>query len=393
MNEPYDVIIIGGGIIGLSAAIAMHQRHCSVAIIDADSFSLNTENTRVYALNQASLDVLDGLHASPASQTPYQHMHVWDAASGAQIDFDARLTGMSQLGVIVEECALKQALLDQVHSRQIAMFPQQMVTHVQSDDTGVFIRTTGHALRAKLVIVADGAHSKTRELLGVNLTTWPYHQQAIVATVDTEKAHQNTAYQVFTALGSLAFLPLSNPHRCSIVWSTSSSHTRMLMALSDDEFAHHLTDAFANTLGTCHIQSRRFTFDLQMRHVKTYAGANWLLMGDAAHTIHPLAGLGLNVGLADLSSWLTLLNLKTHPAWSIKRLRAYQRQRKHAVWQTIVLMSGLKTLFTNPLPPIVALRGMGLTMCDQMSPLKRLLIEHATGMTSFRLMPKRLEKI
>jgi 2-polyprenylphenol 6-hydroxylase len=381
MNKSCDVIIIGGGIIGLSAAIAMHQRHYSVAIIDAGSLFNSTENTRVYALNQASLHLLETLQVA-VTQTPYQHMHVWDARSRAHIDFDARLVGASKLGVIVEETALKQALLEQIHTQQITLFPHQTVTYVHSDDTGVSLKTTGHSLRAKLVIVADGAQSKTRTLLGVNLTTWPYHQHALVATVETEQHHQHTAYQVFTSLGSLAFLPLSNPHRCSIVWSTSSSHARALMTLSDDEFAHQLTEAFAHTLGRCRIESRRLVFELNMRHVQTYCGANWLLMGDAAHTIHPLAGLGLNVGLADLSSWLMLLNPKTHPGWSIKSLRAYQRQRKHAVWQTIALMSGLKTLFTHPLAPIVTLRGMGLTVCDRVSPLKRLLIEHATGMNT-----------
>ena len=151
------------------------------------------------------------------------------------------------------------------------------------------------------------------------------------------------------------------------------------MTLSDESFSEALTDAFTAKLGACEVLGKRHQFPLTMRHTKQYSSSNWLLMGDAAHTIHPLAGLGLNVGLADLSSWLTHLDTNPQHAWSNKTLGAYQRERKHAVWQTIALMGGLKTLFANPLPPLTVLRGLGLRACNHLSPLKRLFIEHAAG--------------
>ena len=385
MNQAFDIIIAGGGIIGLSAAIAMQQRGYSVAIVDAGSLTVDTHapDSRVYALNQASQRLLTGLEIwqriDRSRVSPYSHMHVWDAANGAHIDFDARMTGTDQLGVIIEESIIKQAALQQATQLGIEFFRHCRISAVKTNHDNINLEADSQNWRAKLLIVADGAASTTRQLLGVSVTSWPYHQNAIVATVHTEQSHQHTAWQVFNPNGPLAFLPLIDPHQCSIVWSTSTTHAQRLMTLPDDAFAHELTRAFASKLGECQLMGQRHQFPLTMRHTKQYSGPNWLLMGDAAHTIHPLAGLGLNVGLADLTCWLAHLDIKKPHAWSHKILGAYQRERKHAVWQTIALMSGLKTLFANPLPPITLLRGMGLSACNHLSPLKRLFMEHAGG--------------
>lgn len=385
MNSTFDVIIVGGGIIGLSAAIAMRQRGFSVAIVDAGSLTVDvsTIDSRVYAINQASqrlltaLDIWPGVDESRASA--YSHMHVWDAANGAHIDFDARMMGTNKLGVIVEESIIKQAALQHATDIGVAFFPHSRITAVQSTQACITLQTEAQTWQANLLMVADGAGSTTRELLGVAITSWPYHQQAIVTTVRTQKPHQSTAWQVFNPNGPLAFLPLRDQHHCSIVWSTSSPHAKHLMELSDAAFSSQLTDAFAAKLGSCEMIGKRHQFPLTMRHAKQYTGSNWLLMGDAAHTIHPLAGLGLNVGLADLACWLTHLDTSKKHAWSNKILGAYQRERKHAVWQTIALMGGLKTMFANPLPPVTIVRGLGMNVCNHLLPLKRLFIEHAAG--------------
>ena len=385
MNAQYDVIIAGGGVIGLSAAIAMRQRGFSVAIVDAGTLTVDTRvtDTRVYAINQASQRLLNSLEfwqgVDKSRVSPYSHMHVWDGANGAHIDFDARMIGSNQLGVIIEESIIKQAALKQAQSIGVEFFPDCRINRLQLIDDRVHLRAESAEWQAKLLIVADGAVSTTRQLLGVSITSWPYHQHAIVATVRTEKPHENTAWQVFNPDGPLAFLPLVDSHQCSIVWSTSTKHAQHLMTLSDESFSEALTDAFTAKLGACEVLGKRHQFPLTMRHTKQYSSSNWLLMGDAAHTIHPLAGLGLNVGLADLSSWLTHLDTNPQHAWSNKTLGAYQRERKHAVWQTIALMGGLKTLFANPLPPLTVLRGLGLRACNHLSPLKRLFIEHAAG--------------
>jgi 2-octaprenylphenol hydroxylase len=151
------------------------------------------------------------------------------------------------------------------------------------------------------------------------------------------------------------------------------------MDLPEDVFAEQLTSAFAAKLGACSAADKRYQFPLRMRHAKCYSGPHWLLMGDAAHTIHPLAGLGLNVGLADLETWLALTDKNKGQISSTKMLGAYQRERKHEVWQMIALMEGLKAIFANPLSPVAALRGLGLRACNNLLPLKRLFIGQAAN--------------
>lgn len=385
MTSSFDVIVIGGGIVGLSAAIAMSQRGYSVALIDAGTLTIETTkvDSRVYAINNASQSLFQTLGIwdllDKARVSPYEHMHVWDAANSAHIDFDARIVGMDRLGTIIEESIIKQALLQHISTTNIALFPDCRITAVQPTADGVCIQTDNKKWQAKLMIVADGAASATRELLGVAVTSWPYHQQAIVTSIHTDKPHLRTAYQVFNPDGPLAFLPLANQHDCSIVWSTTPARAEHLMALSDEQFAEQIRDAFAAKLGNCKVVGKRHQFPLHMRHAKRYSGLGWLLMGDAAHTIHPLAGLGLNVGLADLNAWVQILNTDKENICSTKKLGMYQRQRKFQVWQMIALMESLKTIFSNPLSPLTALRGMGLRVCNGTVPLKRLLIEQAVS--------------
>jgi len=388
-KQQYDVIVVGGGIVGLTAALAMASRHFSVAVIEAGSLSARISNAslRVYAINHASKVLFEHLGIwSLMDETrisPYQHMHVWDSVSNKFIDFDSRVIASKDLGVILEESVIKQALLEKIAAeKKIACFPESTVEQVVCNEDGVTIRCGKKMWQGRLLMVADGAISPTRDLLKIPLSSWPYHQHALVATVSTEKEHRQTAWQVFNPEGPLAFLPLVDSHHCSIVWSTSPIRAQRLSALSDEVFNQELGKAFAHKLGEVALKSTRHQFPLIMRHTKRYAGNNWLLLGDAAHTIHPLAGLGLNVGLADVATWLSCMPASEAHPFTARALGAYQRERKHAVWQTIALMSGLKTVFANPLPPIVALRGLGLGLCNRLTPLKRLFIEHAAGRTN-----------
>lgn len=393
MSQSFDIVIVGAGVVGLTAAIAMQQRDFSVAVIDASSLPQDTRldrgsdnkstNLRVYAVNQASQLLLQTLNVwplvDPRDVSFYSHMHVWDAKNKAYIDFDARMVGSDQLGAIIEEAVIKNALIQKASAQGITFFPHSKVTQITTLDDGVTIHSDSSKWHARLLIVADGAASVTRELLGVPVTKWPYHQHALVATVHTEKSHQHTAFQVFNHDGPLAFLPMVDSHQCSIVWSTTAAKTLALIALPDLEFNQQLAEAFAGKLGACEVISPRQQFPLFMRHATQYVGSRWLLMGDAAHTIHPLAGLGLNIGLADVSAWVKTLDNNRCSPWAKPVLGSYQRQRKHAVWQNIVLMDSLKAIFANPLPPIAALRGLGLTLCNNSTLLKRFFIEQAAG--------------
>lgn len=387
MSQKFDIAVVGGGIVGLASALAMVLRGFSVALIDAGSMTVNLTKTdaRVYAINQASQDLLQSLgvwHDLESSRlSPYQQMYVWDAASGAHIAFDARMIAARNLGHIIEESVLKQTLLNalKLQKNGLSLFANTKIKQLKLNEESVSLFSDDCSWEAQLLMIADGGQSPCRQLLEVPLTSWSYHQEAIVALVSTEKSHQKTAYQVFNADGPLAFLPLTDEKLCSIVWSTTPAAAKELMALSDEEFNQALTKAFAAKLGEAKLEGKRFQFPLTMRHAKQYVGSRWLLLGDAAHTIHPLAGLGLNVGLADLATWLDCLEKGSKQFTAKKTLGSYQRQRKSSVWQTIAMMDGLKSLFGNPLSPVVTLRGLGLRLCNQFSPIKRFFIEQATG--------------
>jgi 2-octaprenylphenol hydroxylase len=386
MGQKFDVLIVGGGIVGLSAALAMAQKNYTVAILDAKALKadLSKPDLRVYAINHASETLLNKLGAwqylDMQRVSPYSGMYVWDGVTGAAIDFDSRLIAAQKLGSIIEESVLKQALLQHIQSQPgISLFADSPVDEVHTDLPGVKIYSQEKSWDGQLLMIADGAQSPTRQKLKVQVKTWPYRQEAIVASVRTEHSHQHTARQVFNPDGPLAFLPLAHDKQCSIVWSTDTSRARQLMALDDAAFNTALHSAFSGKLGEVEVISPRHSFPLHMRHVNQYAGADWLLLGDAAHTIHPLAGLGLNLGLADLSSWINCMDTMKNRSFSKKQLGAYQRERKNAVWQTIMLMEGFKRLFSHTAAPILSLRGLGLRACNNLSPLKRLFIQHASG--------------
>ncbi|QBR82951.1 2-polyprenyl-6-methoxyphenol hydroxylase [Legionella israelensis] len=385
MNQTFDCLVAGGGIVGLTAAITMSTQGYSVAVIDSGSLTADTSkpDPRVYAINQASKELLQQLgvwqYMDENCISPYQQMHVWDAANNAAIDFDSRIVATNHLGVIIEESVLKKALFLRIREQDgIHLFPESSIDSVIHNNL-ITVGVAHRQWQGQLLVVTDGAHSPTREKLNVSLNSWSYHQYAIVATVEVEHKHQQTAWQVFHADGPLAFLPLTDSHQCSIVWSSASAKAKALMSLPEDEFNEKLTDAFCRKLGQTKLISKRHQFPLTMRHVKQYSGSRWLLAGDAAHTIHPLAGLGLNLGLADIACWLEeIKGLKSTPDFS-KALASYQRQRKTEVWKMIFVMDSLKTLFGHPLPAVKVIRGIGLHCFNQFKPLKRFLIHQAMG--------------
>lgn len=383
MSHQFDVVIVGGGIVGLAAAIAMTQRNYTVAVADARSIMEITPSNRVYAINQTSQRLLTQLEVwqqlDEQQVTPYEGMFVWDQISRAHIEFDSRMINSNRLGYIVEENTLKESLVARAQKLGVTFFEDFRVTRVKEQDKNVLIFAKDEQLQAKLLMIADGANSSVRELLRVPLREWSYHQKAIVATVETEKDHEQKAYQVFAQGQPLAFLPLKNPNRCSIVWSVSPGNAQRLLNLSERAFAEELVSTFAHKLGKTKLVSKREQFPLHMRHAKQYAGTRWMLLGDAAHNIHPMVGLGLNLGLADVQVWDKLLENTAHNRWTEFSLAAYQRQRKHAVWQVILMLEGLKMLFSNPLSPVVALRSLGLGVCNQLPLLKRFFISQAAG--------------
>jgi len=375
----YDVLVVGGGVMGLSAAIAMKQRGYHVALCDSgdiDETSLG-DSMRVYAINQASVALFKALDIWGKTHTsaPYRNMSIWDAKSKGAIDFDARMQAQDALGFIVSESDLKRALILKAKAIEVCLHAGTEVNTCTEHPESMEVE----GLRAKHVIIADGANSKTRELLKVPMVTKPYEQDALVATIEVEKPHKQTAFQVFHPKGPLAFLPLANPHHCSIVWSYPAKDIQQLKAMPEEKFSEELERTFSSKLGTTKLLSKRISFPLYMRHVQQYVGRRWLVMGDAAHTIHPLAGLGLNLGLADLVAWLNIVDEQGPKAWQPRYMQAYQRARKYEVSAVIALMQGIKSTFATDTSLFAVLRGTGIGAINKLPPLKRAMMRFASG--------------
>lgn len=379
----FDVIIVGGGVVGLSAAVLMDSLGYKTAVIDKKEIEIqaNDDSNRVYALNKASLQFLDTLkilsNIPEGGLAYYRNMFVWDEKNKAHIQFNSKIIADNSLGAIVKEPDLKKAILKKIQEHSIKLISCEEVTSILEVAKGIEIQTDKNNYIAKLLIAADGPQSRARQLLKIELTTWPYKQHAVIGNVKTSIGHNLCAYQVFTNDGTIAFLPLKNQNHSSIVWCGSEDNINNLKSLSDEKFAETLTKAFSHKLGDVELITKRQYFPLHMRHVKNYIGKHYLLAGDCAHTIHPLAGLGLNLGIGDINTYAEILKEINHPPWSLTVLRKYQRQRKAKVWETVAIMEGFQKLFLSDNPVISNIRGVGLNLANHSNILKRFFITTA----------------
>lgn len=386
MNFSSDVVVIGGGVVGLSAALAMAKNDLNVVLIDAGPLQVDIKapDPRVYAINKASIDFLTQIsaweHVPNERKSPYQKMYVWDSQSNSNINFDCRTKGTDNLGFIMEESILRFALLTAIKKQKnITLEPNTIVKNIVDEKNRVQIFGNNNIWEAKHFIIADGKHSPSKKILNITSKEWSYHQHALVATIKTEKVHNDTAWQVFTPEGTLAFLPLTDPNLCSIVWSTRPGHAKHLQELDEETFNQTLEHTFESKLGRTQVISNRFCFPLVMKQAERYSSQNWILVGDAAHSIHPMAGLGLNAGLADVALWYKLTQSNNDNLWGLTMMNQYNRERRTETWKLIVLLESLKMLFTNPLTPVKWLRGIGLNMINQFDIVKRLIIQQAQG--------------
>jgi 2-octaprenylphenol hydroxylase len=373
IDSTQQTVVIGGGIIGLTSALAMQQAGHVVCVIDAHHESAQASQ-RVYAINHQSIALLTALGVWPklhaSGYTPFRQMRVSDASHGAVLELQAQSVAKAELGFIVTHDALKDVLLEQCIRAGIRVQTNTVVTRVEPHAQHVDIYSAQDHWHADLLMIAEGASSFTREQLGVQLTTWPYHHHAIVCTVTTEKPHHHTAYQCFYPQGPLAFLPLSDPHQCAIVWSLPPTHAEQYIQAPESTFNAELTARFGHQLGHITATTPRLQFPLHMRQAQQYVGNNWLLLGDAAHTVHPLAGLGLNLGLADLACWMKLMSCPSG-------LMRYQRERRYASWKLIGALEVVKQIFASTNPSVTMLRALGLSALNQTAFLKRALIDCA----------------
>lgn len=399
----YDIVIVGAGIVGSALACALAKSSFNIAIIEAQervidrneqATSVDGFDVRVSAITIASQQLLEDIGAweiiAENRLSPYRHMHVWDAEGTGSIDFDADDINQPALGHIVENKVTADALT-QCMNRQTNLhrIVPAILEEIEPLQNGAYLLTLGDGrqLQTSLLVAADGANSKVRALEHIAMREWDYNHHAIVATVKTELSHGHTARQRFLPEGPLAFLPLSSAqddtHYCSIVWSAIPSYAENLMALTDDEFTEALAAAFEYQLGSISAVSRRFSFPLRQRHVVDYIKPGLALVGDAAHTIHPLAGQGVNLGLMDiktLSEELLRSQQRGLSPGSIAVLERYQRRRKGANLAMMAGMDGLKRLFSETTLPVRWARNSGLRWLDKSKMLKRQIMKRAMGL-------------
>ncbi|MGB2427111.1 MAG: FAD-dependent monooxygenase [Alteromonas sp.] len=385
-----DITIVGGGMVGLALAAQLKSSGLSIAVVNNRPITRelpDVAESRVSAINVASQAMLERVGAWQQLQSErfcqYTGMQVWEQDSFAKISFATDQTGQACLGTIVENQNIVNALY-QVVSQQanIKLLENCHIERIHyTDDEAILTYNNGELLATRLLVGADGAESQVRKSKQMPLTFWAYDQQAIVATVNTEKAHDNIARQAFTPFGPLAFLPLNDPHQCSIVWSQDTERASELMALDEQRFTQQLAVAIDMQLGPCQLANRRVSIPLTMRYAREWLNGSVVLVGDAAHTIHPLAGQGVNLGFQDTIVLAEMLN-NTSPDKLAERkvLRAYERSRKADAAKMIATMEGFKQLFAGRDPVKKLIRGIGMRAVNDLPMVKQRLIEQAMGL-------------
>lgn len=397
MAEPpidYDVVIAGGGMVGMALACALGSTSLRVAVLESGEppcLPGQDYDLRVSAISSASCVLFEALAVWQAIKvfrvSPIDEMHIWDAGGSASLHFDAADIGAANLGYIIENNVVLAMLHQKMgQHNNINYVPGTRLEHIQHQPSCVDITTnTGKSWRTRLLVGADGAQSRVRQLLNIDTRGFEFGQQAIVATVTTEKPHQYTAWQRFLPTGPLAFLPLKNAHQCSIVWSVESGCADQLLALADDTFMAELEAAFEMRLGRIEAISKRQAFVLTLAHAQHYVQQRTVLIGDAAHRMHPLAGQGVNMGLADVAVLAqVILDASTeHKDLGGSRvLRKYERWRKGDNTAMLMATAGFKQLFSNDRPLLRSVRNSGIAMVNRVQPLKNRFMRLASGLES-----------
>jgi 2-octaprenylphenol hydroxylase len=382
MKRQFEIVIVGGGITGLTLAALLTKSQqaeaLNITVIDAakrPEFSAGDDvSLRVSAIANGSAELLDSVSAwsaiLEARVSPYECMRVWDEDEGpdssAALRFAASEFAVPQLGNIVENVLIQHALLQVLDERDVEL---RFETKLDS------------LPKADLVVGADGARSVTRQLVGIKTNQWPYQQNAIVTHLQTERFHEQTAWQRFLRDGPLGMLPLADG-RISVVWSTTPDIAQLALAASDSELGQILTEASDSVLGQLTVAGPKGAFPLCAQHAEDYVLPGIALVGDAAHAIHPLAGQGANLGLQDVAELAEVVSAAVaaglHPG-DRPVLRRYERARKGANLTMLHFMTGLNRLFTTDSTVLGELRMAGMRIFNRSGPVRERAVKVALG--------------
>jgi 2-octaprenylphenol hydroxylase len=406
MHSTPTVLVAGGGVVGLATAALLATGRCAdrlrVVVLDArpiPRWRADDMDPRVYALSRASQQVLAhvGVWARVAETraSAYRRMRVWegaDAYAPSALDFDSADIGEPDLGHIVEDALLRTVLADRLksaHEAQLAIGAEIDAIDAGATEVVVSLKDGG-SLRGTVLLAADGSDSTVRRLSGLPFAGHRYEQTAVVTHVTSKRDHQSTAWQRFLPGGPLALLPLADG-RSSIVWSLPAADAERLLAVSDAEFLAELGSASAGVIGELTACTKRVGFALQALHALKYTAPRVALLGDAAHTVHPLAGQGMNLGILDAASLAAVVEDALNAGEDVgdhKVLRRYERQRKGDNLAMLAAFDGLNRLFGLP-GWAAPLRALGLRTVETADPVKRLLMQKALGLTAGRRLQAR----
>ncbi len=392
MVENYDIVIVGAGLIGASLALDLAQRSSlKIGVFERGapleiSDGVEASNQRVVALGRPAISVLKRVGVfdllTPNQAYPYHQMTVWDENSNGELSFNADSIGQTELGYMVDALACTKALqtniLAGLHDNLSFSFGADLQGMALSQN-GAEVILADESIKARVVIGADGANSWVRRQAKIFANRLDYKQNGVVAKIKTSESHRDCAWQRFLSTGPIAALPLKD-NFSSIVWSLDSVSASEVVSLSDREFKSALSSAFDYRLGNVLEVSERQMFPLLSQRADSYSAPSVVLVGDAAHSIHPLAGQGANLGFKDLDCLSDLLtSSKRGDVGSLALASHYERKRRRDNEQTDWLMSALNATFQSRLPLLLALRGVGMNAINSQEWLMSLLAQQASG--------------
>jgi len=387
----FEVAIVGGGLVGGSLATALASAGVSVALVDARNDSVVPETAagqydqRIFALRPAARQFLEerGIweHVDESRIASVTRMEVIGDDAVSRLTFDAYRSGILELAVIVESANLQSAVRRALEQQAlVSKLDGRRCERVSWNSTGVSLGLDdGQQISAQLVVAADGANSRVRELAGIQIDQSAYGHSAVVANFATAEPHRGTAWQWFRADGVLALLPLPGK-AVSMVWSTRQAQAEELMVLGADELAERVAAASSHVLGDLQQTGASAAFALRLMKARRITGPRLALVGDAAHNVHPLAGQGLNLGLADASLLASAISGRgPEDIGGSAVLARYRRSRAEEIMAMQLTTDGLHHLFQSSAPGVAWLRNAGLRLTQRLSPIKRFLVKHAAG--------------